>query len=149
MLAAVDLLDSAPRVLSAAAELAQSLRCELVVVHVVHDPAEHPGQYAASGPGLVAMPMEDVAHERLSALVDRHAHIHPEQRALREARLIVVDGLPAGRILELMERERPAHVVLGSHGRSGLSRLLSGSVSEAVTRQSAVPVTIVRARQDT
>ena len=148
VLVALDLHDSASQVLSAAADLAENLDLELLVVHVVHDSIESPGRYTATGPGLLAMPMDDVARERLSALVDGHARIHPEQRAPRRARLIVVDGLPAGRILEVIERERPEHVVLGSSGRGGLSRLLAGSVSEAVTRQSDVPVTIVKTGED-
>ncbi|MBZ6497065.1 universal stress protein [Natrinema longum] len=36
------------------------------------------------------------------------------------------------------------HVVMGSTGRSGVSRLLLGSVAETVTRRSPVSVTIVR-----
>ncbi|AKU08382.1 MULTISPECIES: universal stress protein [Haloferax] len=36
------------------------------------------------------------------------------------------------------------HVVMGSHGRTGVSRILLGSVAEEVLRRSPVPVTIVR-----
>lgn len=36
------------------------------------------------------------------------------------------------------------HIVLGSKGRSGLSRVLLGSVAESVMRRSTVPVTVVR-----
>jgi nucleotide-binding universal stress UspA family protein len=36
------------------------------------------------------------------------------------------------------------HVVIGSHGRTGASRILLGSVAETVARRSPVPVTIVR-----
>jgi nucleotide-binding universal stress UspA family protein len=36
------------------------------------------------------------------------------------------------------------HVVMGSHGRTGVSRVVLGSVAEAVVRRSPVPVTIVR-----
>ncbi len=36
------------------------------------------------------------------------------------------------------------HVVMGSHGRQGVSRLLLGSVAETVIRRSPVPVTVVR-----
>ena len=36
------------------------------------------------------------------------------------------------------------HVVMGSHGRTGMSRVVLGSVAEAVVRHSPVPVTIVR-----
>ncbi|MFB6170481.1 MAG: universal stress protein [Haloarculaceae archaeon] len=36
------------------------------------------------------------------------------------------------------------HIVIGSHGRTGLSRFLLGSVAETVTRRSPVSVTVVR-----
>ena len=36
------------------------------------------------------------------------------------------------------------HIVMGSHGRSGVSRILLGSVAEKVVRSSTVPVTVVR-----
>lgn len=36
------------------------------------------------------------------------------------------------------------HVAVGSHGRSGVSRLLLGSVAESVMRRPPVPVTVVR-----
>ncbi len=36
------------------------------------------------------------------------------------------------------------HVVVGSHGREGVSRLLLGSVAEKIVRRSPVPVTVVR-----
>jgi len=44
------------------------------------------------------------------------------------------------------EVDAPAydHVVIGSHGRTGVSRMLLGSVAEKVVRESPVPVTVVR-----
>jgi len=36
------------------------------------------------------------------------------------------------------------HLVVGSHGRTGVSRMLLGSVAEKVVRESPVPVTVVR-----
>ncbi|WP_049981572.1 universal stress protein [Halolamina rubra] len=36
------------------------------------------------------------------------------------------------------------HLVIGSHGRTGVSRMLLGSVAEKVVRESPVPVTVVR-----
>ena len=53
-------------------------------------------------------------------------------------------GQPAQTIVDCVERESVDHVVMGSHGRRGVSRLLLGSVAETVVRRSPVPVTVVR-----
>lgn len=53
-------------------------------------------------------------------------------------------GDPAEEIVEYAEENEVDHIVMGSHGRSGVSRVLLGSVAEDVTRRSPVPVTVVR-----
>lgn len=62
----------------------------------------------------------------------------------REIATEVAVGEPASTIASYAERHDFDHVILGTHGRDGLSRLLHGSVAEHVIRQSHVPVTIVR-----
>ena len=57
-------------------------------------------------------------------------------------------GRPARTILDVIDETGVDHVVMGSHGRSGVSRILLGSVAEDVVRESPVPVTIVRHRDD-
>ncbi|WIV68037.1 universal stress protein [Natrialbaceae archaeon AArc-T1-2] len=47
-------------------------------------------------------------------------------------------------IIEYAEEADVDHVAIGSHGRTGASRILLGSVAEKVARRSPVPVTIVR-----
>lgn len=51
---------------------------------------------------------------------------------------------PADAILDYVDDNDVDHVILGSHGRSGASRLLLGSVAETVARRSPAPVTVVR-----
>ncbi|WP_144903074.1 universal stress protein [Halobellus captivus] len=53
-------------------------------------------------------------------------------------------GRPAATIVEAARDADIDHVVIGSHGRRGVSRLVLGSVAEHVARRSPVPVTIVR-----
>ncbi|ELZ78126.1 universal stress protein [Haloferax larsenii] len=55
-------------------------------------------------------------------------------------------GSPAGTIVDVLEADDADfdHVVMGSHGRTGVSRIVLGSVAEAVVRHAPVPVTIVR-----
>lgn len=53
-------------------------------------------------------------------------------------------GEPAREIVEYAEEHDVDHVVIGSHGRTGPTRLLLGSVAEMVVRRSPVTVTVVR-----
>ncbi len=56
----------------------------------------------------------------------------------------IVTGSPARAIINYIDEEEIDAVVIGSHGRDGLSRILLGSVAETVVRRSPVPVTVVR-----
>jgi|AntRauTorcE11898_2_1112593.scaffolds.fasta_scaffold04558_2 nucleotide-binding universal stress UspA family protein len=53
-------------------------------------------------------------------------------------------GRPANTIVGYAEDHDVDHVVMGSHGRSGVTRILLGSVAETVIRCSPVPVTVAR-----
>ena len=55
-------------------------------------------------------------------------------------------GNPEKAIIDLLKGDDADydHVVMGSHGRTGVSRILLGSVAEEVVRRSPVPITIVR-----
>ncbi|ELY43718.1 universal stress protein [Natronorubrum sulfidifaciens] len=55
-----------------------------------------------------------------------------------------VVGSPAREIVTYADDHGSDHIVMGSRGRSGASRVLLGSVAERVVRRSPVPVTIVR-----
>lgn len=53
-------------------------------------------------------------------------------------------GVPADSIRDYAAREQPDVVIMGTHGRRGISRMLSGSVAEAMLRQTPCPVLTVR-----
>lgn len=57
----------------------------------------------------------------------------------------VAEGDPAEEVLRLAERLQCDLIVMGTHGRSGLARVLTGSVAEEVLRKSSCPVLVVRA----
>lgn len=54
------------------------------------------------------------------------------------------EGDPKSKIIDVAKEWRADLIVLGSHGRKGLSRFLMGSVSEAVVRHAHCSVEIVR-----
>ncbi len=53
-------------------------------------------------------------------------------------------GSPAEEILQFAKQEEIDLIVMGSHGRTGLSRLLMGSVAEEVMRKATCPVLVVK-----
>lgn len=56
----------------------------------------------------------------------------------------IATGRVADSIVSYIDEHDVDHVVMGSHGRSGASRILLGSVAETVVRRSPVSVTVVR-----
>jgi nucleotide-binding universal stress UspA family protein len=57
---------------------------------------------------------------------------------------IIKKGVPFTDILETEEKENISVVVIGSHGKTCISEMLLGSVSEKVIRKSSKPVLVVR-----
>ena len=57
---------------------------------------------------------------------------------------VTEEGRPAETIVAYAEEHDIDHVVMGSHGRSDLSRILLGSVASSVVERSPVPVTVIR-----
>jgi len=84
----------------------------------------------------------------MSSLAVTIPYIRAQERALGEegilVRGIVRVGNPAEAILELAEKEKASLIVLSTHGRTGLSRWIFGSVAEKVLRGAKVPLLIVR-----
>lgn len=56
---------------------------------------------------------------------------------------VSVRGLPREAIIDYAENNAVDQIIMGSHGRSGVKRVVIGSVAEKVSRHASVPVTIV------
>ncbi len=146
ILAAVDFSPDSEAALIWAGRYADEVGAELLVLHVVHDPADAPGYYRRKDTDFLR-PMEDVALEMLKEFVHRVCEQHVEIGALQGAELVVISGLPASRIVEFAELHKARCIVMGSRGRTGLPHLLLGSKAERVVQLSLLPVTIVKARK--
>jgi nucleotide-binding universal stress UspA family protein len=113
---------------------------ELVLLHVIN-PAEAGYSAQASIPSFSE---EWFDHEKESAEelfddIEAEASVH----GIAVHREIEV-GKPTRTIVEYAEENDIDQIVMGSHGRAGVTRILLGSVAEAVVRRSPVPVTVVR-----
>lgn len=93
---------------------------------------------AFAGAGSLGRRQRERASELLAEAAERAAS---EDRALHTE---IEEGHPPTVIVSYAEERGIDQIVVGSHGRTGVERLLLGSVAEAVVRRSPVPVTVVR-----
>ena len=63
------------------------------------------------------------------------------------ARAVLRTGSPASTIAEMARQEGADLIVVGSHGRAGLDRLILGSVAERVVRLASGPVLVVKSAE--
>ena len=126
-----------------AGRFAARIDAPIVVLHVVHDPAEAAGFYQAEGAAALE-PLTEVAGQMMEEYIAHMQSAHPDLPGLQTATTQLVAGLPAGRIVEAAEREGAQLIVIGSKGRTGLSHILVGSVAERVVRLAPMPVVVVK-----
>jgi nucleotide-binding universal stress UspA family protein len=144
ILVPVDFSPHSEQALALAADLSRNSGTRLLVLHVVHDPAESPGTYVLPENGDTLMEHTVAAEKRLAAFLAEAAARHPQIGAPDALETRLVTGLPASRIVEIAELEGASQIVMGSLGRTGLAHVLLGSKAESVVRHSALPVTIVK-----
>lgn len=143
ILVAIDFSDDSEAALLWASNYTKCTESPLIILHVVHDPADAPGFYRSEEDDW-AEPMAAVANRMATDFMKKMYDKHPTLSPLKEAHLEFVQGLPPGRIVEYAEKEQAQIIVLGSCGRSGLSHILLGSVAERVAQISKIPVVIVK-----
>jgi len=128
----------------AAGEFARLIESEVLVLHVW--PPTLAPLYVAPGvpvyrtdPGAL-FPIPSPENDQMTAPAAERFR----QAGLRVTRM-TASGDPAAEILDQAQAKGADLVALGTHGRSGVSRWVLGSVAERVLRHSATPVLLVRA----
>jgi nucleotide-binding universal stress UspA family protein len=118
---------------------------EVRVMHAVEWPKELPTYLAfAEGPSAA----RDILDARSDQMDDGRALVSRTAEQLKSAgfatSMDVRDGNATDMILESAADWRPDVIVIGSHGRKGIGRLLLGSVAEHVMRHAPCAVEVVR-----
>jgi nucleotide-binding universal stress UspA family protein len=122
-----------------ACALARDYGARVVFAHV-REP-QPIGAYGEFG----ALPVEPAEpREMLEARLDR---LQAPDVSVPVAHFLV-DGDPAEEILRLAREQNCSLIVMGTHGRSGLRRLLVGSVAEQVLRRAPCPVLTLKTPQE-
>jgi universal stress protein A len=122
-----------------AVSLARQNRAQLLLVHVMVPPSPFvaPGQM----PPKTYEELERAA--RRSARASLKTALAKARRAGAKAVAILTEGVPFEEIVRTARRRRGELIVIGTHGRTGFSRLFLGSVAERVVRSAACPVLTV------
>lgn len=125
-----------------AIEMARSTRARLLIVHAlvpVMPPLMGEGVYAAPATwNEMQRSARQAAQRQLTKLVQE------AKTAGVAAEALVVDGLPADQIVRVARARKADMLVIGTHGRTGLSRLFLGSVAARVVATARCPVLTVR-----
>ena len=119
--------------LSHAEALAKQSNAELLIVHVEEPPL-------AYGGGELYYGLPEPTSDRIQKMLD---DVRPSDSSVRFRHRLAM-GDPAGEIVRIAGDEKVDSIVLGTHGRTGLSRLLMGSVAEGVVRRAPCPVLVYR-----
>ena len=120
--------------LEMATSLARDRGAKLLIVHVEEPPTAYGGGEMYYG---IDEPDREELHRMLSEVVPTDLAVGYEHR--------LMIGTPAGAIVHLAEKEGVDMIVMPTHGRTGLLRLLMGSVAEEVVRKAKCPVLTVKA----
>ncbi|QDT00248.1 universal stress protein [Adhaeretor mobilis] len=132
-----DFSESSKAALGYASTLAAETGAKLIIAHVFNDTPIYLAGYA----GMATMPdyspeVERANRKLLEQVQPTKSNVQVEHRFL--------NGPPEKEIVGLADREQVDLIVMGTHGRTGLSRLLMGSIAEGVLRNAKCPVLTVK-----
>ena len=127
ILIATDFSPDSEAALIWAGEYSALTSAPLVVLHVVHDPADAAGFYRSDSDDAPE-PMSDVAGEMMAAFLQKMRDEYPDIAPIKNAEIELVTGLPPGRIVEVAKREGARLIVIGNRGLSGLTSILESQI---------------------
>jgi nucleotide-binding universal stress UspA family protein len=118
-----------------ACALARDHNASLILLHVAQQPVTN-----IAGMPVVPPSPPQINRKGLDAQLRAIAAANPQLRVECSLR----EGEPAGTIVNVARDRACDAIVMGTHGWTGLSRLLMGSVAEQVVRRATCPVVTVK-----
>ncbi len=113
--------------------LARQMNARLLIVHVEEPPL-------AYGGGELYYGLPEPSSERILKMLE---DVKPADPAVPYTHRLTM-GDPAGEVVRIATDEHAEMIILGTHGRTGMTRLLMGSVAEAIVRRAPCPVLVYR-----
>lgn len=143
ILVPMDFSEHALHALRLAISLARATGAHITLLHigvVPHVYATELGLAGMASPALVQM-SEDISREQKHRIERIAADEIPETLSHD---VVLREGFPPEEILAQVAASGHDLVVMGTHGRTGIGRVLLGSVTERVVRECTVPVMVTR-----
>lgn len=137
----VDFSQTSEAALNYAIGMARRKGGKLLLLHVISDSSVMMSAYGGGSAEIMLelqRSMEESAGKEMRRLVARK-RLRPGQY-----RSVVSRGSPAQIIVREAKKARAQMIIMGSHGRTGLQRLMIGSVAEQALRYAQCPVLIVK-----
>jgi nucleotide-binding universal stress UspA family protein len=139
ILVAIDFSAGSAQALRYALKFAIQFDSYLLLLHILHEPAEAPGFYSSEKAGkMVLGSMEEEASRMMEEFTGKYL------KEWKKFDTRIIPGLPAEEIVRTAEKEKVDMIVMGTRGHSGLKRLMIGSVTDRVIRACTCPVLAVQ-----
>ena len=139
ILTAVDFSENSECAFYYALTLARQFNAELTIMHVINEPVDLRGFYV---PHISFEQLEKEIEE--SAVKMMEEFCSSKMGTYTDYKTSIVTGIPADEITSAAGKIGASLIVLGTHGRTGLDRILFGSTAERVVRSADCPVLTVR-----
>ncbi len=130
----------AEQALPHAIALVERFQAELIILRTFEPLAEKIGMM-----GDLVKRAEDVTRAIAEKYIE-NISASVQERGIR-VKSIIIEGRPHSEIVRFAETEQVDLIVISTHGQSGLTRWLLGSVADRVARGVSVPVLLVRSQE--
>jgi nucleotide-binding universal stress UspA family protein len=141
ILVPVDLSDGSQALIDYAIQLARPFNATLEIIHVWEPPQYVAPDLLVAAPGWNAQSLEQVAVDAATKALNELAAKFQNPPVPIKHRVVV--GEAASTILRIAEEGKHDLVIMGTHGRRGLPRLLLGSVAQKIVARAHCPVLTV------
>jgi nucleotide-binding universal stress UspA family protein len=142
ILCATDFSEGSLSSLPYAVDLARRYGAKLYLIHVIYDVVKTSGWYVPH------VSLDDMYNDmKKDAKAQLEKSFVDEMRGFKDIEHVVLTGIPYEEISRFAEEEKIDLIVIGTHGRTGLDRMLFGSTAEQVVRHAPCPVITVRLPQ--
>ncbi len=139
ILFATDFSEGSSHAYPYALDIAKQYEARLYLVHVIYDIAKSAGWYVPQ------VSIDEIYHDmEKSARNELEKSYMDDLVGMKDVEYVVLKGIPYEEIVKFAGVNKIDLVVLGTHGRRGIDRMLFGSTAEQVVRNAPCPVLSVR-----